>query len=178
MANWRRPCSCRHKVPAEPTTRRARLLAAPLAMLAVACGHAGDAMQVGEGERAVPMARHPITFSATPGPVHAAAARAGRARRRTTAVAQGSRALVVNECPTAQYPTRSTRPLWEPRPATRSPCSATTWPATSWARSGSASWPSGSRRSAARSPARCGCSRRSSRRWPTTGSPPPRSSRA
>lgn len=43
MANWRRPCSCRHKAPAEPTLRRTRLLAAPLAMLAVACGHAGDA---------------------------------------------------------------------------------------------------------------------------------------
>jgi hypothetical protein len=44
MANWRRPCSCRLKVPAESTPpRRARLLAAPLAMLAVACGHAGDA---------------------------------------------------------------------------------------------------------------------------------------
>ena len=43
MANWRRPCSCRHKVPPESTLRRARLLAAPLAMLAVACGHAGDA---------------------------------------------------------------------------------------------------------------------------------------
>jgi len=42
MANWRRPCSCRHKVPAEPGHRRARLLAAPLAVLAVACGHAGD----------------------------------------------------------------------------------------------------------------------------------------
>ena len=42
MANWRRPCSCRHRVPAEPTLRRARLLAAPLTMLVVACGHAGD----------------------------------------------------------------------------------------------------------------------------------------
>jgi hypothetical protein len=42
MANWRRPCSCRHRVPAEPALRRARLFAAPLALLAVACGHAGD----------------------------------------------------------------------------------------------------------------------------------------
>ena len=42
MANWRRPCSCRHKAPAESTQRRARLLVAPLTMLVVACGHAGD----------------------------------------------------------------------------------------------------------------------------------------
>ena len=43
MANWRRPCSCRRKVPAESTPlRRARLFAAPIALLVVACGHAGD----------------------------------------------------------------------------------------------------------------------------------------
>ena len=43
MANWRRHCSYRHKVPAEAALRRLRLRGAPLAMLAVACGHAGDA---------------------------------------------------------------------------------------------------------------------------------------
>ena len=44
-------------------------------------------IEAGEGERALPMARHPITFSATPGHLPAAAARAGRARRRAAEVA-------------------------------------------------------------------------------------------
>jgi hypothetical protein len=42
MANWRRPCSSRHPVPPDVTIRRAALLAAPVALLAVGCGQARD----------------------------------------------------------------------------------------------------------------------------------------
>ena len=44
----------------------------------------------------------------------------------------------------------TTPPRWAPPAWRRSPCSARTWPRTSWARSGSASWPSGWPPSAAR----------------------------
>lgn len=54
MANWRRPCSCRHKAPTEPTRRRGRFLAAPFAMLMVACGHAGDDAAVGPRDPPAP----------------------------------------------------------------------------------------------------------------------------
>ncbi len=42
MANWRRPCSSRHRVPADSSARRAAFIAASLSLLAAGCGHAGD----------------------------------------------------------------------------------------------------------------------------------------
>ena len=64
MANWRRPCSCRLKAQAESTRRRARLLAAPLALLAVACGQARDDTL----EPRDPPGQTPEAAAAHPGP--------------------------------------------------------------------------------------------------------------
>jgi hypothetical protein len=40
MANWRRPCSSRHRAPADTAVRPASFLAAAAALFAVGCGHA------------------------------------------------------------------------------------------------------------------------------------------
>jgi hypothetical protein len=56
MANWRRPCWCRRKAPAESARRRALLFATPLAWLVVACGHAGDATLTSHDEAGKPAA--------------------------------------------------------------------------------------------------------------------------
>ena len=123
--------------------------------------------QVGEGERAVPMARHPITFSATPGPVHAAAARAGRARRRTTQVAGQGRRDVTTTYPTALGASSRDAITLLGHDLARDVMGEVGFGELAF-------WLATQRRP---SPARCGCSRRCSPRWPTTASPRPRSSR-
>lgn len=70
MANWRRPCSSRHRAPADAAVRRASFFAATVALLAVGCGHAGDGQSPPEpaaGPPATAASAAPVSTAPAPG---------------------------------------------------------------------------------------------------------------
>ena len=111
----------------------------------------------------VPSIRNPITFSGHPGRLPAAAARAGRARRRDPGLAGGRRGDQLSHL--AGHVRRRPHPAARPRPRRRPDGQGRLRRAGVLAAG----------RPAARRPARCGSSRRCWSRWPTTASPRPRS---
>ena len=128
-------------------------------------------VEVGDGDRVIPSVRNPVTFSETPTVYHSAPPlldEQGEEVRSWLVACLGERTACA---------TTPTRGRSAPPPPTRSRCSATTSPRTSWARSASASSRSGCWPGAGRRPARSGCSRRCSSHSQTTASRRPPSPR-